>query len=210
MTTLRVPPSSGRTDQSATTAAGPAAVTGGTGASSPPARVTVVVGNPKARSRTYESALLLADRLGGADLVVDLADHASELFDWSSEAVADLVEQVCGSLVVIVASPTYKATYTGLLKAFLDRVPHQGLGGVSAVPLMLGGAGTHALAVEHALRPLLVELGATVPTRGLFVLDSAHADPAPYDAWFATAQQLLPALPAPVASTPETPQAVSA
>jgi FMN reductase len=171
------------------------------------ARVAVVVGNPRPRSRTHESALLLADRLGGADLVVDLADHASGLFDQESGTVTDLVEQVCASLVVIVASPTYKATYTGLLKAFLDRFPHQGLGGVTAVPLMLGGAATHTLAVEHALRPLLVELGATVPTRGLFVLDSQHADPAPYDAWFGTAQQLLPALPTPA---PETRQAVSA
>jgi FMN reductase len=170
------------------------------------ARVAVVVGNPRARSRTYESALTLADRLGGADLVVDLADHASELFDWGSATVGDLVEQVSGSLVVIVASPTYKATYTGLLKAFLDRFPHQGLGGVTAIPLMLGAADTHALAVEHTLRPLLVELGASVPTRGLFVLDSQHADAAPYDAWFAVARELLPAR----APHPPRAQAVSA
>ena len=177
------------------------------------ARVAVVVGNPKPVSRTYEAALTLADRLGGADLVVDLADHAGELFDWSSPGVADLVidladhtgelfdwssssinelvEEVSGSDVVIVASPTYKATYTGLLKVFLDRFPHQALGGVTAVPLMLGAADVHALAVEHTLRPLLVELGASVPTRGLFVLDSEHADPAPYDRWFTTAEPLL-------------------
>ncbi|GAA5109197.1 NAD(P)H-dependent oxidoreductase [Alloalcanivorax gelatiniphagus] len=162
----------------------------------PAARVAVVVGNPKPRSRTHESALTLADRLGGADLVVDLADHASELFDWGSETVGDLVEQVSGSLVVIVASPTYKATYTGLLKAFLDRFPHQGLGGVTAIPLMLGASPAHSLATEHGLRPLLVELGASVPTRGLYVLDSQHDQPEPYDTWFATAEQLLPALPA--------------
>jgi FMN reductase len=161
------------------------------------ARVAVVVGNPRPRSRTYDSALVLADRLGGADLVVDLADHASELFDWSSETVRDLVEQVAGSLVVVVASPTYKATYTGLLKAFLDRFPHQGLGGVTAVPLMLGGSPAHTLAIEHGLRPLLVELGASVPTGGLYVLDSEHDRPEPYDAWFATAEQHLPTLPAP-------------
>jgi FMN reductase len=161
------------------------------------ARVAVVVGNPRPRSRTYDSALVLADRLGGADLVVDLADHASELFDWGSETVRDLVEQVAGSLVVVVASPTYKATYTGLLKAFLDRFPHQGLGGVTAVPLMLGGSPAHSLAIEHGLRPLLVELGASVPTGGLYVLDSEHDRPEPYDAWFATAEQHLPTLPAP-------------
>ena len=157
--------------------------------------VAVVVGNPKPRSRTYDSALTLAERLGGADLVVDLADHASELFDWSSETVSDLVEQVSGSLVVIVASPTYKATYTGLLKAFLDRFPHQGLGGVTAIPLMLGASPAHTLAPEQGLRPLLVELGASVPTRSLYVLDAEHADPAPYDAWFTGAEQLLPTLP---------------
>lgn len=161
------------------------------------ARVAVVVGNPKPRSRTYESALTLADRLGGADLVVDLADHAPELFDWGSPTVTDLVDQVAGSLVVIVASPTYKATYTGLLKAFLDRFPHRGLGGVTAIPLMLGGSPAHSLATEHGLRPLLVELGATVPTQGLYVLDSQHDQPEPYDAWFATAEQLLPTLSTP-------------
>ncbi len=160
-------------------------------------RVAVVVGNPKPVSRTYEAALTLAERLGGADLVVDLAEHTGELFDWSSPTINELVEDVAGSDLVIVASPTYKATYTGLLKVFLDRFPHQGLGGTTAVPLMLGAADTHALAVEHTLRPLLVELGASVPTRGLFVLDSQHADAAPYDAWFATAHELLPALPSP-------------
>jgi len=169
------------------------------------ARVAVVVGNPKPRSRTYESALTLADRLGGADLVVDLADHASELFDWGSETVRGLVEEVAGSLVVVVASPTYKATYTGLLKAFLDRFPHQGLGGVTAIPLMLGASPAHTLAPEQGLRQVLVELGASVPTRSLYVLDAQHAEPEVYDAWFTTAQHLLPALP----TTPATSQVVS-
>ncbi len=137
----------------------------------------------------------MAERIGGADLVIDLADHADELFDWSSTTVTDLVEQVSGSLVVVVASPTYKATYTGLLKAFLDRFPHQALGGVTAVPLMLGASLAHSLAPEHGLRQVLVELGATVPTRGLYVLDADHADPAAYDAWFAAAAPFLPALP---------------
>ena len=53
---------------------------------------------------------------------------------------------------------------------------------------MLGASPVHALAPEHGLRPLLVELGAVVPTRGLYVLDSQHDRPETYDAWFATAQ----------------------
>ena len=71
------------------------------------------------------------------------------------------------------ACPTYKASYTGPLKAFVDTYPTDGLAGVRAVPVMVGTAMSHALAPEVHLRPLLVELGASVPTRGLYVLDSA-------------------------------------
>jgi FMN reductase len=86
---------------------------------------------------------------------------------------------------VVVASPTYKGAYTGLLKLFLDRFAGQtGLTGL-AVPLMLGGSPAHSLAPELMLRPVLTELGATVPGRGLFVVDSQHDDPAAYAGWLA-------------------------
>jgi FMN reductase len=87
-----------------------------------------------------------------------------------------------------VASPTYKATYTGLLKLFLDQIGTGDLAGVVAVPLMLGGGPAHALAPELLLKPVLVELGATAPTRGLYLLDSTWDDPAPLEAWLAAAR----------------------
>jgi len=134
--------------------------------------VTVLVGNPKADSKT----LLLARTLASAllrghehELVeIDLAEYSGQVFDWSSAEVSALNQRVASSDLVIVASPTYKAAYTGLLKAFLDRYPSNGLNGVVAVPVMTGGDLTHALAVELTLRPLLVELGASVPSRGLY------------------------------------------
>ena len=148
------------------------------------ARVAVVVGNPKPRSRTLQAALHLARELVGRDpdLVVDLADLGPALLDWQDPEVAALVAEVGAADLVVVASPTYKATYTGLLKLFLDRFGTDGLRGV-AVPLMLGAGPEHALAPELSLRPLLVEIGATVPTRALYVRDSAHDDPASYAAW---------------------------
>jgi len=74
--------------------------------------------------------------------------------------------------LLVVASPTYKATYTGLLKAFLDRLPHLNLRGVVAIPVMTGADLRHSMAPDTHLRALLVELGATVPTHGLyFVID---------------------------------------
>jgi FMN reductase len=140
-------------------------------------RIAVVVGNPKPGSRTLRVAQavadVLADRLAhhGERLIVDLADVAAELFDPQSQAVADLLASVAASNVLVVASPTFKATYTGLLKSFLDRYGNNALGGTVAVPVMTGAAPIHALAPEVFLRPLLVELGATTPTRGIYVTE---------------------------------------
>ena len=109
---------------------------------------------------------------GDDELVVDLADHGAELLDWSSARVRALVDEIAACSLLVVASPTYKASYTGLLKCFLDWFSTTGLAGVVTVPVMVGAGPTHALAVEVHLRPVLVEIGATLPTRGLYVQES--------------------------------------
>ena len=136
--------------------------------------LTVIAGNPKPRSRTFQAATLVAERLTGRapDLAIDLVDLGAALLDWSDPEVARLVTAVQASELVVVASPTYKATYTGLLKLFLDRFPGGSLAGVTAVPVMLGAHWKHGLAADLLLKPVLVELGATCPTAGLFLLDS--------------------------------------
>jgi FMN reductase len=140
--------------------------------------VGVVVGNPKPQSRTLTVARAVAGAAAAAcgldaiDAVeVDLATLGPKLFDWSSAEVKDAVAQVAGCSLLVVASPTYKASYTGLLKAFLDWYPTTGLSGVTVVPVMVGAGAQHALAVEVHLRPVLVEIGASLPTRGLYVTE---------------------------------------
>jgi FMN reductase len=143
------------------------------------AAVGVVVGNPKPRSRTLEvgrQVAIAAARSAGLDavdpLVIDLAELGPHLFDWSSTDVRAAVDSVSACSLLVVASPTYKATYTGLLKSFLDWFDTTGLSGVTTVPVMVGAGPAHALAVEVHLRSVLVEIGATLPTRGLYVLES--------------------------------------
>jgi FMN reductase len=149
-------------------------------------RIAVIVGNPKLESRTLGVANAVADVIarelpggekGGPErLVIDLAAHAGRLFDWGAEEVSALNQQVAASDVIVVASPTYKATYPGMRKAFLDRYGNNGLSGTRAVAVMTGAAPIHALAPEVYLRPLLVELGASLPTRGLYVVESQLPD----------------------------------
>lgn len=134
--------------------------------------VLALVGNPQRDSRTRAVAEAAAAELSarsGAAIsdTIELADLADQLFRHPSDALDAARDRVLSADVLIVASPTYKATYTGLLKAFLDRFDTGALHRITAVPLLTLGSPAHSLAVETALRPLLVELGASVPTRGI-------------------------------------------
>jgi FMN reductase len=144
---------------------------------SAPVRIVVVVGNPRPASRTHGLARTLAAELArvlpdATTGEADLAALGPGVLDPADEAATAAVGEVLAADVLVVASPTYKATYSGLLKGFLDRLATGSLAGKTAVPLLLGGAPNHQLAVDVHFTPLLLELGATVPVRGLFVLES--------------------------------------
>lgn len=146
-------------------------------------QVLAVVGNPKTGSRTREVAEAVARRLGDAalagpgvdDVVVDTMEVAPlgpELLGWGSPDAASAVGRMLDADLLVIASPVYKATYTGLLKLLFDQIGAGALGGRVAVPVMVGAGPHHAMAVDSHLRPLLVEVGAACPTAGLYVLDS--------------------------------------
>jgi FMN reductase len=155
----------------------------------------VVCGNPKPKSRTLEAALLVMQRLTASppDVVLDLVDIGPHLLNWGDATASSAVEAVARSSVAIFASPTYKGTYTGLLKLFLDQIPTDGLAGTIAFPLMLGAAMGHAMAPDLLLKPVLVELGASCPARGLYLLETDYTSEAIIDPWVARARPFLPA-----------------
>ncbi|KRC33297.1 FMN reductase [Oerskovia sp. Root22] len=157
--------------------------------------MVTLVGNPRPGSRTLGAAQAVAARVadhlglaarpaeaGSTDpasspispttATIDLAEIAAEILTPVHPRADAAREVVAGATVVVVATPVYKGSYTGLLKAFLDLYGPDGLAGVVVVPVVVSGNPAHALAGEVHLRPLLVELGATVPTRTLALLDS--------------------------------------
>jgi FMN reductase len=137
--------------------------------------VVAVVGNPKPASRTCKLAELMAGRIkelagiGESPIVIDLAEHAEPLVRWGDPAVADLKAKVLAARALVVASPTYKGSYTGLLKCFLDHFDAGELKNVPTAAVMTGGSLVHALAVDVHLVPVLSEIGASCPARGLYV-----------------------------------------
>ena len=138
-----------------------------------PVRFVTLVGNPKAGSRTSNVAqaatwavMAAADRRDAYE-TVDLSALACRLpLPQASAVIEDAVEEVLGADVLLVASPVFKGTYTGLLKVFLDRLGYRALASTLALPMLVMKHPEHALAVEVHMRPLLVELGASEADTG--------------------------------------------
>jgi FMN reductase len=92
--------------------------------------------------------------------------------DAHDPAVQNALALVAQADAVVVASPVYKAAYTGLLKTFIDLLPPKALQEKSVLPLMTGGTIAHLSAIDYTLRPLLVTLGGTNGLQGIFALDT--------------------------------------
>jgi len=99
-------------------------------------KTSVVVGNPKPASRTLDAAGVLVGTLTGSDpdRVVDLASLGTGLMGRGDEGVNAAVTSVAFSDLVVLASPTFKSTNTGILKLVLDQFASgEGLKDVVAV-----------------------------------------------------------------------------
>jgi FMN reductase len=93
---------------------------------------------------------------------------AADTTDPAVAAVVELFEQADG---IVIATPVFKASYSGLLKTLLDLLPQQALAGKIVLPLATGGTVAHALVIDYALRPVLAAMGSTEVVHGHFLLD---------------------------------------
>ncbi|WP_329002302.1 NAD(P)H-dependent oxidoreductase [Kribbella sp. NBC_00709] len=147
-----------------------------------PQSVVTVVGNPRAGSRTAAAAAsvaeLLASELGTPyriDELIDLVTFAPAIFqgdragDEDRAALESAVDLVSSASVIVVATPVYKGSYTGLLKSFLDVLRPAALAGSVVVPVTVSAAPSHKLLADQHLRPVLAELGASVPVPGVIL-----------------------------------------
>lgn len=100
---------------------------------------------------------------------------------------------------VIIVSPVYKASYSGLLKSLLDLLARDALANKAVLPIVTGGTHAHVLVIDYALRPVLRALEAGTILPGRFILDAyvekegeniGVADPAEW-AWVSTQLRLL-------------------
>jgi FMN reductase len=130
------------------------------------------------------STRLLADRLAASvtaqagDLtfgvrVIELRDHAHDIMNhmltgFPSAALKETLDAVEGADGVIVVSPIFNASFSGLFKAFFDVMGKDALDAKPVLIAATGGTARHSLALEHALRPMFAYLRALVMPTAVF------------------------------------------
>ncbi|QPF76294.1 NADPH-dependent FMN reductase [Roseateles sp. DAIF2] len=138
----------------------------------------LIAASPSASSR---SASLLAGagerlkHLGLATRTLSLRELPAEaLLQARADApgLREALQQVREARVVVLATPIYKAAYSGLLKVFLDLLPQDGFKGKLVWPLATAGSPAHLLAIDYALRPVIAALGAREVVDPVFAADT--------------------------------------
>jgi FMN reductase len=150
-------------------------------------RVITLAGSPRYPSRST-ALLTVCQRL--------LEQRGVEVIPWTlhnfvpedllyarfdSPALLALKEDLEQADGVIVATPVYKASFSGALKTLLDLLPERALEHKVVLPLATGGTVAHMLAVDYALKPVLNALKAQEVLHGVFADDSqiTHYDRQP-------------------------------
>lgn len=140
--------------------------------------VLLLAGSSSARSRSAALLDAVQQRLHqrGAHVqrlqIRDLSPQALILADFGNRTISQALGRVAAADVLVVATPVYKAAYSGVLKVFLDLLSQTALAGKTVLPLATGGSPNHMLALDYALRPVLQSLGAKHILPGIYATDA--------------------------------------
>ncbi|GLW92560.1 NADPH-dependent FMN reductase [Actinokineospora globicatena] len=144
--------------------------------------ILIISGSPSPSARAGVLVRHVSDELRGLGehtrllSVRDLPTVSLLAEDTTDPAIAAAIDEVAAADGIVVASPVYRAAYSGLIKSLLDLLPSGTLAGKAVLPLATGGTQGHLVAIDGVLRPLLFAMGATKVLAGHFVLDQMIAD----------------------------------
>jgi FMN reductase len=133
--------------------------------------IVLIAGSPSSPSRSTAVLRAARDLCAEDSTMIELRELPAEdlLFGRASHALARAHALISGARAIVLATPVYKASYSGLLKTFLDYLPDGALHGKAAYPIATGGSSTHALAIDYAFKPVLSVLGASRILEGLYL-----------------------------------------
>jgi len=154
-------------------------------------RIVGFAGSASRPSRTRSLVEAIAEatarRSGAAVSIYDLNEiHPSLGSTLDPRQAPDdlraLIAEITEADALVVGSPVYKGTYTGLFKHLFDLIEPQALKDKPIVLSATGGSERHALVVDHGLRPLFAFFSADILSTGLYGTDPDFTDYRPSSA----------------------------
>ncbi|MBG0810006.1 FMN reductase [Methylosinus sp. H3A] len=141
------------------------AVSGGLGHPSRAAALAKAITAEIAASTTIE-----AHTISVADLVADLAGVISA--EDAPPSVSEAVKRIETADALVVTTPVYRGSYTGLFKHLFDLVHYEALIGKPVLLAATGGSDRHSLVIDHQLRPLFAFFQSLTLPLGVYANDS--------------------------------------
>lgn len=104
---------------------------------------------------------------------IEVRDHAHAIVDallagFPTGELSEALDQVAAADALVLVTPTFQASYSGLFKSFMDLIEAGRLRGKPVLLAATGGSDRHSLVVEYALRPLVAHLGAIAVPTGVY------------------------------------------
>ncbi|MFN8419966.1 MAG: NADPH-dependent FMN reductase [Anaerolineae bacterium] len=147
----------------------------------PSVSIVSIAGSPSVPSRSaallnYLHTVIQEQTSAAISLITvrDLNHSALITGDFNDPTIQQATGLIAAADGVIMATPVYKAAYSGVLKVLLDLLPQNALAGKAILPIVSGGAPGHMLALDYALKPVLAALGGGHILNGVYLIDSQY------------------------------------
>ena len=130
------------------------------------ATLVAVNGSPSSTSKTHALATLAIELAGGGTIIdVGALDGDALLLRGEHESVRSALDAMTAARPLVLVTPVYRATYSGLLKLLLDQLSPETFAGTPVVLATTGGSPAHFLSIDTGVRTVVTSLGGwSVPT----------------------------------------------
>lgn len=141
-------------------------------------KVVILSGSPGSSSRLNGMTNYIRQALSEAGLqtaainVVDLPPEDLVYTRFDSPSILAANQLIDEADAVVIASPVYKASFTGVLKAYIDLLPQKGFEKKIITPIFIAGSMAHLLSIDYSLKPVLASMGALQFTKSVYATDS--------------------------------------
>ena len=135
-------------------------------------KVTIISGSPSEQTRlngVFHDVLNHLEGIGITPEIINVRELPSEALiqaRFDHVEIKEANKKVEDSNIIVILTPVYKASFSGVLKTYLDLLPQTGLEGKTILPIAVGGTFGHLLMIDYSLKPVLTALGATHILKG--------------------------------------------